>query len=159
MVCRWGLAPRPARRPRAGPLSRADRGGLLQPRRAGRAARRLGIEELLADLRELGVGDRHELLAEVGADANIGAGSITANYDGRTKHRTKIGQGARIAVNNSLVAPVSVGDGAYTGAGAVIREDVPPGDLAVSVDEQRNIEGYAERKAEQAREGEGEPDS
>jgi bifunctional UDP-N-acetylglucosamine pyrophosphorylase/glucosamine-1-phosphate N-acetyltransferase len=89
--------------------------------------------------------------ADVGGDANLGAGTITANYDGFTKHRTKIGQGARIGVNNSLVAPVSVGDGAYTGAGAVIREDVPAGDLAVSVDEQKNIEGYAERKAEQAK--------
>jgi bifunctional UDP-N-acetylglucosamine pyrophosphorylase / glucosamine-1-phosphate N-acetyltransferase len=86
--------------------------------------------------------------AEVGADANLGAGSITANYDGRTKNRTKIGEGARIGVNNSLVAPVSVGDGAYTGAGAVIREDVPDGALGVSSNDQRNIEGYAERKAE-----------
>ena len=67
--------------------------------------------------------------AEVGAGANLGAGSITANYDGKAKHRTKIGEGARIAVNNSLVAPVTVGDGAYTGAGAVIREDVPEGAL------------------------------
>jgi bifunctional UDP-N-acetylglucosamine pyrophosphorylase/glucosamine-1-phosphate N-acetyltransferase len=86
--------------------------------------------------------------AEVGAGANLGAGSITANYDGRAKHRTKIGEGARIGVNNSLVAPVTVGDGAYTGAGAVIREDVPDGALGVSSNEQRNIEGYAERKAE-----------
>jgi bifunctional UDP-N-acetylglucosamine pyrophosphorylase/glucosamine-1-phosphate N-acetyltransferase len=86
--------------------------------------------------------------AEVGADANVGAGSITANYDGRNKNPTKIGEGARISVNTSLVAPVSVGDGAYTGAGAVIREDVPDGALAVSTNDQRNIEGYAERKAE-----------
>jgi bifunctional UDP-N-acetylglucosamine pyrophosphorylase/glucosamine-1-phosphate N-acetyltransferase len=85
--------------------------------------------------------------AEVGEGANFGAGSITANYDGRAKHRTKIGEGARVGVNNSLVAPVSVGDGAYTGAGAVIRDDVPDGALGVSSNEQRNIEGYAERKA------------
>jgi bifunctional UDP-N-acetylglucosamine pyrophosphorylase/glucosamine-1-phosphate N-acetyltransferase len=85
--------------------------------------------------------------AEVGEGANLGAGSITANYDGRNKHRTKIGEGARIGVNNSLVAPVTVGDGAYTGAGAVIRDDVPDGALGVSSNEQRNIEGYAERKA------------
>ena len=65
--------------------------------------------------------------AEVGAGANVGAGTITANYDGRHKNRTKIGEGARISVNTSLVAPVTVGDGAYTGAGAVIREDVPDG--------------------------------
>lgn len=88
--------------------------------------------------------------AEVGADANLGAGSITANYDGKRKSRTKIGEGARIGVNNSLVAPVSVGDGAYTGAGAVIREDVPDGALGVSSNEQRNIEGYAQRRAERS---------
>jgi bifunctional UDP-N-acetylglucosamine pyrophosphorylase/glucosamine-1-phosphate N-acetyltransferase len=85
--------------------------------------------------------------AEVGAGANVGAGSITANYDGRNKHRTKIGEGARISVNTSLVAPVTVGDDAYTGAGAVIREDVPDGALGVSTNEQRNIEDYAEQKA------------
>jgi bifunctional UDP-N-acetylglucosamine pyrophosphorylase/glucosamine-1-phosphate N-acetyltransferase len=85
--------------------------------------------------------------ADIGAGANIGAGSITANYDGFKKSRTKIGQGARIGVNSSLVAPVEVGDGAYTGAGAVIREDVPDGALSVSKGEQRNIEGYAERKS------------
>jgi bifunctional UDP-N-acetylglucosamine pyrophosphorylase/glucosamine-1-phosphate N-acetyltransferase len=85
--------------------------------------------------------------ADIGAGANLGAGTITANYDGFTKSRTKIGQGARIGVNSSLVAPVEVGDGAYTGAGAVIREDVPDGALSVSKGEQRNIEGYAERKS------------
>jgi bifunctional UDP-N-acetylglucosamine pyrophosphorylase/glucosamine-1-phosphate N-acetyltransferase len=85
---------------------------------------------------------------EVGAGGNVGAGAITANYDGRAKHRTRIGEGARIGVNTSLVAPVTVGDGAYTGAGAVIRDDVPDGALGVSSNEQRNIEGYAERKAE-----------
>ena len=78
--------------------------------------------------------------------ANLGAGTITANYDGFAKNRTKIGEDARIAVNTSLVAPVSVGDGAYTGADAVIREDVPDGALAVSDNEQRNIDGYAEKK-------------
>ena len=85
--------------------------------------------------------------ADIGAGANLGAGTITANYDGFTKSRTKIGQGARIGVNSSLVAPVEIGDGAYTGAGAVIREDVPDGALSVSKGEQRNIEGYAERKS------------
>ncbi|HSI81176.1 MAG TPA: bifunctional UDP-N-acetylglucosamine diphosphorylase/glucosamine-1-phosphate N-acetyltransferase GlmU [Solirubrobacterales bacterium] len=84
---------------------------------------------------------------EVGAGTNIGAGAITANYDGFRKNRTKIGERARIGVNNSLVAPVAVGDDAYTGAGAVIRKDVPPGALGVSKVQQRNIEGYAERKA------------
>jgi bifunctional UDP-N-acetylglucosamine pyrophosphorylase/glucosamine-1-phosphate N-acetyltransferase len=97
--------------------------------------------------------------ADVGAGANVGAGSITANYDGRRKNRTKIGEGARVSVNTSLVAPVSVGDGAYTGAGAVIREDVPDGALGVSDNEQRNIEGYAERKANDASKEAGETDA
>ena len=90
--------------------------------------------------------------ADIGEGANVGAGTITANYDGFTKHRTKIGQGARIAVHTSLVAPVSVGEDAYTGAGAVIRKDVPPGALGISKGEQRNIEGYAKRRSEQAEE-------
>jgi bifunctional UDP-N-acetylglucosamine pyrophosphorylase/glucosamine-1-phosphate N-acetyltransferase len=85
--------------------------------------------------------------AEVGAGSNLGAGTITANYDGFRKHRTVIGAGTRIGVDTTLIAPVEVGDGAYTGAGAVIKEDVPEGALAVSENDQRNIEGYAERKA------------
>ena len=93
--------------------------------------------------------------AEIGAGANMGAGSITANYDGRRKNRTKIGEDARVSVNTSLVAPVSVGDRAYTGAGAVVREDVPDGALAVSTNDQRNIEGYADRKAAEAEEDTG----
>lgn len=88
--------------------------------------------------------------ADVGAGANLGAGTITANYDGRRKHRTKIGQRAHTAVHTSLVAPVDVGDDAYTGAGAVIRKDIPPGALGVTRGEQRNIEGYAEGKAREA---------
>jgi bifunctional UDP-N-acetylglucosamine pyrophosphorylase/glucosamine-1-phosphate N-acetyltransferase len=97
--------------------------------------------------------------SEVGAGSNLGAGSITANYDGFSKNRTKIGERARIGVNTSFVAPVSVGDDAYTGAGAVIREDVPDGALGVSKVEQRNIEGFAERKArEQSQEPDGDDD-
>lgn len=96
--------------------------------------------------------------AEVGAGANLGAGTITANYDGFNKHPTKIGQGARIGVNTSLVAPVEIGDQAYTGAGAVIREDVPSGSLAVTKGEQRNIEGYAERKASEQEASDGADD-
>jgi bifunctional UDP-N-acetylglucosamine pyrophosphorylase / glucosamine-1-phosphate N-acetyltransferase len=85
--------------------------------------------------------------AEVGAGSNLGAGSITANYDGFRKNRTTIGENVRIGVDTMLIAPVEVGDGAYTGAGAVIKGDVPEGALAVSENEQRNIEGYADRKA------------
>jgi bifunctional UDP-N-acetylglucosamine pyrophosphorylase / glucosamine-1-phosphate N-acetyltransferase len=100
--------------------------------------------------------------AEVGAESNLGAGTITANYDGFRKNRTVIGDHVRIGVDTMLVAPVEVGDGAYTGAGAVVREDVPPGALAVSDNDQRNIEGFAERKArEQSKpsRAEGEPQS
>ena len=85
--------------------------------------------------------------ADVGDGANLGAGTITANYDGFRKNRTTIGENARVGVDTMLIAPVEVGDGAYTGAGAVIKSDVPEGALAVSENEQRNIEGFAARKA------------
>ena len=88
--------------------------------------------------------------AEVGARANIGAGTITANYDGYVKNRTIVGEDARISVHTSLVAPIAVGDRAYTGAGAVVRKDVPPDALAVSQGQQRNIEGYASERRERA---------
>jgi bifunctional UDP-N-acetylglucosamine pyrophosphorylase/glucosamine-1-phosphate N-acetyltransferase len=71
--------------------------------------------------------------AEIGEGANLGAGTITANYDGKVKHRTKVGKGAHTGSNTVLVAPVEVGDGAYTGAGAVVTRDVPPGSLAKGV--------------------------
>ena len=87
--------------------------------------------------------------ADVGAGTNLGAATITANYDGSAKHRTTIGERVKTGVDTTLVAPVTVGDDAYTGAGAVIREDVPPGALGVSRVQQRNIEGYADRKAAQ----------
>jgi bifunctional UDP-N-acetylglucosamine pyrophosphorylase/glucosamine-1-phosphate N-acetyltransferase len=84
--------------------------------------------------------------ADVGARSNIGAGAITANYDGRAKHRTTIGKDVRISVDNAFVAPVTIGDGAYTGAGSVITDDVPPGALGIARERQTNVEGYAERK-------------
>jgi bifunctional UDP-N-acetylglucosamine pyrophosphorylase/glucosamine-1-phosphate N-acetyltransferase len=71
--------------------------------------------------------------AEIGPRANIGAGTITANYDGREKHRTKVGADVRTGSNTVLVAPVEIGDGAYTAAGAVVTRDVPPGALAKGV--------------------------
>ena len=70
---------------------------------------------------------------DIGPRANIGAGTITANYDGREKHRTQIGQDAKLGSNTVLVAPVTVGDGAYTAAGAAVVDDVPPGALAKGV--------------------------
>ncbi len=84
--------------------------------------------------------------------ANIGAGTITANYDGREKHRTIVGADARISSNTVLVAPVEVGDGAYTGAGAVVNRDVPPGALAKGVPAEID-EGWAERRAGRDEEG------
>jgi len=83
--------------------------------------------------------------AEVGEGSNLGAGSITANYDGREKHRTKIGKRVQGGVNTAYVAPVAVGDDTYTAAGSVITEDVPDGALAVARARQRNVERYAER--------------
>ena len=85
--------------------------------------------------------------ADVGAGSNLGAATITANYDGSRKHRTKIGRDVRTGIDTSLVAPVNVGDAAYTGAGSVITEDVPPGALGISRTEQANVEGFADRKA------------
>jgi len=83
--------------------------------------------------------------ADVGEGSNLGAATITANYDGRAKHRTTVGSGVRTGVDTTLVAPVTVGDDAYTGAGSVITEDVPPGALGIARERQRNVEGYAER--------------
>jgi bifunctional UDP-N-acetylglucosamine pyrophosphorylase/glucosamine-1-phosphate N-acetyltransferase len=84
--------------------------------------------------------------AEIGEGTNIGAGTIFANYDGVNKHRTKVGKHARTSSNNTFVAPIEIGDGAATGAGTVVRQDVPPGALAVSMGPQRNIEEWALRK-------------
>ncbi|MNX94503.1 Bifunctional protein GlmU [compost metagenome] len=80
--------------------------------------------------------------AEIGALSNIGAGTITCNYDGANKHRTVIGVDAFIGTNNSLVAPVTIGDGATTAAGSVITSEVPAATLAVGRARQRNIEGW-----------------
>jgi bifunctional UDP-N-acetylglucosamine pyrophosphorylase/glucosamine-1-phosphate N-acetyltransferase len=83
--------------------------------------------------------------ASVGANANIGAGTITCNYDGFRKYRTEIGTGAFIGSNTALVAPVTVGDGAYVGAGSVITRDVEPDSLAIERSEQKGIAGWAKR--------------
>jgi bifunctional UDP-N-acetylglucosamine pyrophosphorylase/glucosamine-1-phosphate N-acetyltransferase len=92
--------------------------------------------------------------ATIGKDVNIGAGTITVNYDGYQKHRTTIGDEVRIGSDTMLVAPVKVGKGAVTGAGSVITRDVPAGALAVERGEQRTVEGYRQRKdREQARKG------
>ncbi len=84
--------------------------------------------------------------ADIGENTNIGAGNITANYDGRDKHRTRIGSNVRTSVDTAFVAPVAVGDGAFTGAGSVITEDVPAGSLGIARARQTNIADYAERR-------------
>ena len=85
---------------------------------------------------------------DVGDQANLGASTITANYDGRKKHRTKIGKSAKTGVHTSLVAPVDVGDRSYTGAGSVITGDIPEGALGIARERQKNVEGYADRVEE-----------
>jgi bifunctional UDP-N-acetylglucosamine pyrophosphorylase/glucosamine-1-phosphate N-acetyltransferase len=80
--------------------------------------------------------------ATVGEGANIGAGTIFANYDGVNKHSTVVGDEVRTGSHNVFVAPVRIGDGAYTGAGTVVRKDVPAGALAINVAPQRNLEGW-----------------
>jgi bifunctional UDP-N-acetylglucosamine pyrophosphorylase/glucosamine-1-phosphate N-acetyltransferase len=84
--------------------------------------------------------------ADIGDHSNIGASSVFVNFDGENKSRTTIGSHVRTGSDTMFVAPVTVGDGAYTGAGTVVRDDVPPGALAVSAGPQRNIEGWVERK-------------
>lgn len=84
--------------------------------------------------------------ADIGAGSNIGAATVTVNYDGVEKHRTVVGDHARIGSDTMLVAPVTVGDGAYTAAGSVITEDVPPGAMAVGRARQRNVTGWVERR-------------
>ena len=88
--------------------------------------------------------------ADVGEGTNVAAGNVTANYDGFSKHRTTIGNGVRTSVDTTFVAPVTVGDGAFTGAGSVITEDVPPGALGIARARQSNVEGYADRRAKRA---------
>ncbi|MEE1788893.1 bifunctional UDP-N-acetylglucosamine diphosphorylase/glucosamine-1-phosphate N-acetyltransferase GlmU [Streptomyces sp. SP17BM10] len=84
--------------------------------------------------------------ATIGEGTNVGAASVTVNYDGVNKHRTVIGAHCRTGSDNMFIAPVTIGDGAYTAAGSVITSDVPPGALGVSRAQQRNIEGWVERK-------------
>jgi bifunctional UDP-N-acetylglucosamine pyrophosphorylase/glucosamine-1-phosphate N-acetyltransferase len=93
--------------------------------------------------------------ADLGEGVNVGAGTVTVNFDGYEKHRTVIDDGASIGSDTMLIAPVTIGKDANTGAGSVITKDVPDGALAVERAEQRNVEGYRDRKdAEHRRKGE-----
>jgi bifunctional UDP-N-acetylglucosamine pyrophosphorylase / glucosamine-1-phosphate N-acetyltransferase len=89
--------------------------------------------------------------ATIGANVNIGAGTITCNYDGVKKNPTIIEDGAFIGSDSQLVAPVTIGKGAYVGSGTTVREDVPAGSLAVSAGQQRNIEGWVEKRKKRSR--------
>jgi bifunctional UDP-N-acetylglucosamine pyrophosphorylase/glucosamine-1-phosphate N-acetyltransferase len=89
--------------------------------------------------------------ATIGRDVNVGAGTVTVNYDGYDKHRTVIGDHVRIGSDTMLIAPVRIGRGAVTGAGSVISKDVPAGALAVERAEQRHVSGYRERKEREKR--------
>ncbi|KIZ19162.1 bifunctional N-acetylglucosamine-1-phosphate uridyltransferase/glucosamine-1-phosphate acetyltransferase [Streptomyces natalensis ATCC 27448] len=84
--------------------------------------------------------------ATIGEYSNIGAASVFVNYDGEAKHHTTVGSHCKTGSDNMFVAPVTIGDGAYTAAGSVITKDVPPGSLAVARGQQRNIEGWVARK-------------
>jgi bifunctional UDP-N-acetylglucosamine pyrophosphorylase/glucosamine-1-phosphate N-acetyltransferase len=105
------------------------------------------------ELKKAALGERSKAMhlaylgdAVIGAGVNIGAGTITCNYDGQKKSTTTIEDGAFIGSDSQLIAPVTVGRDAYVGTGTTIREDVPPGSLAVSAGKQRNIAGWVEQR-------------
>ena len=83
---------------------------------------------------------------EIGNDVNIGAGTITCNYDGKNKNKTEIGDGSFIGTNSSLVAPVSIGKNAYVGAGSTITKDVPDSSLGISRSKQKNVKDWSKNK-------------
>jgi bifunctional UDP-N-acetylglucosamine pyrophosphorylase/glucosamine-1-phosphate N-acetyltransferase len=117
--------------------------------RLGRGAKAGGFVEIKASA--VGAGSKVPHLsyvgdATIGQRSNIGAATVFVNYDGQAKHRTTVGDDVRIGSDTMLVAPVEIGDGAYTAAGSVITDDVPPGALGVGRAKQRNIEGWVERK-------------
>jgi bifunctional UDP-N-acetylglucosamine pyrophosphorylase/glucosamine-1-phosphate N-acetyltransferase len=129
---------------RVGPFARLRPGTVI-----GQGARVGNFVEVKNS--ELGAGSRAGHLAylgdaTVGEGANIGAGVVTCNYDGESKHQTRVGKGAFVGSDTMLVAPVEVGEGASTAAGSVVTRDVPPGALAVGRGRQRNVLGWAERR-------------
>ena len=135
--------------------ARVGRGASVGPYARLRPGAKLGEKVRIGNFVEIkasdiGAGSAANHLAyigdsTVGERANIGAGTITCNYDGVEKNRTEIGNGAFVGSNSSLVAPVKIGDGAYVGSGSVITRDVPPGALAVGRARQVTKEGWAER--------------
>ena len=128
--------------------------------RLGRASKAGGFVEIKASV--VGDGSKVPHLsyvgdAVIGERSNIGAATVVVNYDGRDKHRTTIGDDVRIGSDTMLVAPVSIGDGAYTGAGSVITDDVPAGALGVGRARQRNIDGWVARRRGTATTGDEQP--
>ena len=83
---------------------------------------------------------------EIGDNVNIGAGTITCNYDGKDKHKTKIGEGSFVGTNSSLVAPINIGKNAYVGAGSTITKDIPDNALGVGRSKQINKENWSKKK-------------
>jgi bifunctional UDP-N-acetylglucosamine pyrophosphorylase/glucosamine-1-phosphate N-acetyltransferase len=129
---------------RVGPFARLRPGAVL--RRGAKVGNFVEVKNA-----ELGAGAKANHLAyvgdaTVGEHANIGAGTVTCNYDGEAKHHTTIGAGAFIGSDTMLVAPVTVGEGATTGAGSVITQDVPAGALAVERGRQRIVPGWGKRR-------------
>ena len=138
---------------RVGPFARLRPGTRL-----GAGARIGNFVEVKAS--RLGAGAKANHLAyigdaTVGEKANIGAGVVTCNYDGLSKHSTDIGAGAFVGSDTMLVAPVRVGSGATTAAGSVITKDVPDGALAIGRSRQRNLEGWQQRRKKKPRSGQG----
>jgi bifunctional UDP-N-acetylglucosamine pyrophosphorylase / glucosamine-1-phosphate N-acetyltransferase len=132
-----------------GPFARLRPGSVLD------AGSRVGNFVELKKTR-LGPGSKANHLAylgdsTIGPSCNIGAGTITCNYDGTSKHPTVMGRGVFIGSDTQLVAPVTLGDGAYVGAGATITKDVPAGALALSRQPQKNIEGWVARRAKKSK--------
>jgi bifunctional UDP-N-acetylglucosamine pyrophosphorylase / glucosamine-1-phosphate N-acetyltransferase len=129
-----------------GPYARMRPGSSL-----GEGAKIGNFVEIKASTLEAGVKANHLAYigdAEVGANSNIGAGTITCNYDGFSKHKTTIGKEAFVGTNSSLVAPVRIGDRAYIGSGSVITKDVPDDAMAIERSPQTNREGGAARYRE-----------
>jgi len=128
--------------------------------RLGRASKAGGFVEIKASV--VGDGSKVPHLsyvgdAVIGERSNIGAATVVVNYDGRDKHRTTIGDDVRVGSDTMLVAPVSIGDGAYTAAGSVITDDVPAGALGVGRARQRNIDGWVARRRGTATTGDEQP--
>ncbi|MBN2176383.1 MAG: bifunctional UDP-N-acetylglucosamine diphosphorylase/glucosamine-1-phosphate N-acetyltransferase GlmU [Demequinaceae bacterium] len=131
-----------------------EKGAVVGPFSYLRPGTRLGADGKIGAFVEtknatIGVGSKVPHLsyvgdATIGEGTNIGAGTIVANYNGVTKHHTTVGDHVRIGSDNTLVAPVTIGDGAYTGAGSTIRRNVPPGALAFNISSQENREGWVE---------------